>query len=452
LSLRFGNRIGEWFAARIVRAKPATRKEDDMRTRLYIRLAALLLALPAAGAQAQQPAAAAPPVKLDDLVAEVQRINPAVLAYQRQVEAQRARIGPAKTLPDPIVSVGWMGNIAPFDVQHGDPSSYRGVTAMEEFPYPGKLKLRGEIAAQETEAARWDYEAARRHVVAEMKAAFYDYSYAYHAIEITRKNKELLEKLSRIAQARYEVGKGIQQDVLKSQVELSRLLQRLTVLEQEEKTARARINTLLNRDPETPLGAPAPFTQAKLTRSLASLYQLARSNDPGLERQQRLIERSQYALRLAQKDSYPDFRVGYMYQQRPDMPDMHGITVGINIPIFYKTRQREEVRSATEELSSAQQMRENRQTTVFFEIKQDYLAAKSSADLAELYSRAVVPQSSLALESALAAYQVGKADFLTVFDNFVTVLDYETNYYHELANYQTALARLEPLVGVELTQ
>jgi outer membrane protein, heavy metal efflux system len=423
-----------------------------MRTKLIIRLAVLLLALPAAGAKAQQPAAASSPVKLDDLVAEVQRVNPEILAYERRVEALRARVGPAKTLPDPVVSVGWMGDPAPFDVKNMFPPSYRGVGASELIPYPGKLKLRGQIADREAAAAKWEFEAVRRRAVAETKAAFYDYFYASKAIEITRKNKELLEKLSRIAQARYEVGKGIQQDVLRSQVELSRLLQRLTVLEQREKTARARINTLLDRDPEAPLGAPAGFTEAKPTHSLASLYQLARSNDPGLERQQRMIERSQYALRLARKDFYPDFRVGYMYQQRPDLPDTQGFTLGVDIPVFYKSRQREEVRGAREALSSAEQMRESRQTTLLFEVKQDYLAAQASAELAQLYSRAVVPQSSLALESSLAAYQVGKADFLTVLDNFVTVLDYETSYYRELANYQTALARLEPLVGVELTQ
>ena len=171
-----------------------------------------------------------------------------------------------------------------------------------------------------------------------------------------------------------------------------------------------------------------------------------------MQREQRTIERNQYALNLARRDYYPDFNVGYMYQQRPIIPDMNGFTVTANIPIFYKTKQREAVREATEQLASSQRSKENRQTELFFAVKEQFLLAKSSDELARLYARAVVPQSSLALESSMASYQVGTVDFLTILTNFTTVLDYEVNYYRELANYQMALARLEPLVGVELTK
>ena len=165
-----------------------------------------------------------------------------------------------------------------------------------------------------------------------------------------------------------------------------------------------------------------------------------------------MIERNQYAVNLAQKDYRPDFNVGYMYQQRPDLPDMHGFTVTANIPIFYKTKQREAVREQDEQLASSQRSKENRQTELSFAVKQQYLLAKSSEQLLKLYSQAVVPQSSLALESSMASYQVGTVDFLTILTNFTVVLDYEVSYYRELANYQTALANLEPLVGVELTK
>ncbi|MFQ5696032.1 MAG: TolC family protein, partial [Terriglobia bacterium] len=284
------------------------------------------------------------------------------------------------------------------------------------------------------------------------KAAYYNYFYYHKAIEITRKDKDLLEKLAKIAETRYQVGQGIQQDVLRAQVELSRLLQRLTVLRQREKTTLVRLNTLLYREPEALLPPPAPFEPAELRYTLDSLYQLARENDPGLQREERLIERSQFAVNLARKDYYPDLSVGYMYQNRPLMPEMHGFTFSLNIPVFYKTKQRQGVNQATETLLSAQRSRENRETTLYFEVKEQYVAAKASEELARLFSRAVVPQSSLALESSMAAYEVGRVDFLTLLDNFTTVLEYEINYYRELTNFQIALARLEPLVGVELTK
>lgn len=389
---------------------------------------------------------------LDDLVREALQRNPGVQSALHTVQAQRRRIPQARTLPDPMVGIGWAGNITPFSVQKGDPSSYRSVTATQQLLYPGKLKLRGEIASKEADAARWDYEAVRRQVTADVKAAYYDYWFFDRAIQTTEKNKALLTKLSQISEARYRVGKGIQQDVLRSQVEISLLLQRLTVFEQQRKTAQSRLNTLLARDPDAPLPRAADLPgQTPLNYSLEDLYKLARQNDTGLQRERQMIQRNQFALNLAQRDHYPDLSVGYMYQQRPAMPDMHGLTFTINVPVFYKSKQREAVRQATEERIASERSRDNRQNELYFALKQQYLAAKASEQLLRLFSEGVVPQSSLALESSMSSYQVGTADFLTVFQNFSTVLNYEIDYYRELANYQMALARIEPLVGADLT-
>lgn len=390
-------------------------------------------------------------LQLEALVQEALENNPGVQSALRRVEAWRRRVPQARSFPDPVLGVGWMGEIRPFSLMRNDPSSFRSITAKQKIPFPGKLKLRGQIAGREAEAAWWDYETIRRRVAAQVKITYYDYFYYHQAIEITRKDKDLLGKLAQIAVVRYQVGKGIQQDVLRAQVELSRILQRLTVLEQQEKTAQVRLNTLLYRQPDAPLPPPAALEQSHLTYSLESLYQLARENDTGLQREQQMIERNQLAVNLARKEFYPDLSIAYMYQNRPLMQEMHGVTFSINIPVFYKSKQREGVNEATLELLSARRSRDNRETLLSFEVKQHYLAAKAADELARLYSQAIVPQSSLALDSALAAYEVGSVDFLTVLDSFITVLDYEINYYRELSNYQIALARLEPLVSVPLT-
>lgn len=391
-------------------------------------------------------------VSLQDLLQVALGRNPAIKSAAERFEAQRARVPQARSLPDPTVSGGWMGNITPFSVQRGDPSSYRGLTVAEDFPYPGKLRLRGQIADRDAEAAWWDYEQARRQVVADVKTAYYNYFYYTKAIEITQKDKDLLQKMESIAEALYKVGKGMQQDVLRAQVEVSRVNQRLIVLRQQEHTARVRLNTLLDQDPESPLAPPAPFTPAEFHNTLDELYAMARQNDPGLERGRRMVEGNRYAVNLAQKAYDPDFSVSYTYLQRPSMPDMHGFMVGINIPIFYRTKQRQGVIEASHNLTSTQRDLDNRLTTVNFEIKQQYLAATASRDLFDLYSKAIVPQSSLALESSMSAYGVGKLDFLSMLTNFTTVLDYEVSYYQELSNYQIAITSLEPLVGVELTK
>lgn len=396
--------------------------------------------------------AAQEPAPLAALIQEALKTNPAVRSASRQVQALRHRVPQAKALPDPTVGVGWAGNIAPFSVQTGDPSSYRGITASQMLPYPGKLSLQGKIADREAEAAYWDYENVRRRLVTDVKTAYYDYAFYTKAIETTQRNKDLLEKLSKISEARYRVGKGVQQDVLKSQVEISLVEQRLTMLEQQLRTAQARINTLLFRDPEAALPPPTALEPAKLEYPLDQLYQMALSQDTGIQREQRMVERSQYAANLAKRSYYPDFTVAYMFQQRPQLPDMNGFTVSVNVPVFYKAKQREAVRESTDQLISAEQSKDNRKTELFFAVKEQYLMAKSSERLFQLYAQGVVPQSSLALESSMSAYQVGNVDFLTILSNFTTVLDYEVNYYREVANYNMALARMEPLVGVELTK
>ncbi len=391
-------------------------------------------------------------LKLDEAVGIALANNPAVRSAAHMVAAERAKVPQASALPDPTVGVGWMGNPRPFSVQTGDPSSYRSVSAMQMLPFPGKRSLRGQIAGKEADASQWDLEAVRRRVVAEVKAAYYDYWYYEKALQTTQQNRDLLTKLSQISEARYRVGKGMQADVLRSQVEISMLLQKLTTLEQQRATAQARLNTLLSQDPDAPLPPAADVTSpSPLNYSLEDLYKLARENDPEYQRMQKMIERSQLAVNLAHKDYLPDLSVGYMYEQRPAMPDMHGFTFTVNIPVFYKTKQREEVRQAQEEQMSASGARDNRQNELYFDLKQNYLAAKASDNLLKLFSQGVVPQSSLALESSMSAYQVGNVDFLTVVGNFTSVLNYETDYYRELANYQISLARMEALTGVELT-
>lgn len=391
-------------------------------------------------------------LRLDDVVREALVKNPAIAAAIHAVAAQRAKIPQAKSLPDPNFGVGWMGNIQPFSVQTGDPSSYRSVSAMQMLPFPGKLSLRGRVAAKEADQSQWDVEAVRRRIAGDVKAAYYDYWYYGKAIQTAERNRELLTKLSQVAEARYRVGKGGQPDVLRSQVEITMLLQKLTVFEQMRATAQARLNTLLTRDPDAPLPPAADIlSPTPLPFSLDKLYAMARQDDPEYQKMQQTIERSRLATALARKDYRPDLSVGYMYEQRPQMPDMHGFTFTVNVPVFYRTKQREAVKQAQEEGLSAAGARDNRQNELYFDLKQNYLALRASDHLLKLYSQGVVPQSSLALESSMSAYQVGTVDFLTVLQNFTTVLNYETDYYRELANYQTALARMEALVGTDLS-
>jgi outer membrane protein TolC len=419
----------------------------------FTRIFAILLMLPSLVVTGQDDGAVArQTLSLDDVLQEALAKNPEAQSAFHTIEALRRRVPQVKALPDPVASVGWAGKLAPFDVMKGDDSSYRGLSVSEQFPYPGKLKLRGEIATKEAEAAQADYEAIRRRVAAQVKSAYYEYFYYDQALQTTERNKELLEKLSKIAEARYRVGKAMQADVLRSQVEISLLIEKLTVLEQQRATAEARLNVSMTRSPESPLPPAAEVLPSTMKVSLEELYTLAATNDTTVLRNKTMVEEGRLGISLAQREYRPDIGVSYMYQQRSALPDMNGVTVSVNIPVFYKNKQRQGVAEATETLLGAEKMRDNRLNEIKFELKQQYLSAKASERLLTLYSKGVVPQSSLALESSMASYQVGSVDFLSLLANFTTLLDYETEYYRQLADYQTALAQIEALTGTDVTE
>jgi outer membrane protein TolC len=418
---------------------------------------AVLLALTVAPAPAQESGSAGalpqqPVLLLDDVIREALEKSPEIQAAYHAASSLAHRVPQATALPDPTVAVGWAGNIAPFTVQKNDPSSYRALTVSEQFPYPGKLKLRGEMASKEAEVADTEIEAVQRRLILESKSAYYDYFYYGKAIETAQRNKELLEKLSKISEARYRVGKAMQQDVLRSQVEISLLLQKIAMLEQQRATAQAKINSLMQRDPGAPLPPPAEVQQAEMRYSLDELNLLAATHDPLVLRDNKMIEKGHVAVAMARREFRPDIGVSYMYQQRDAMADMHGLTFSVNIPIFQKSKQRQGVMEASEALMGAQKEQAGRLNEVRFEIKQQYLAAKASEQLLSLYTKAVVPQSSLALESSMASYQVGSIDFLSLLANFTTLWSYETDYYRQLADYQIAVANIEAITGCDITR
>lgn len=387
---------------------------------------------------------------LQQLIEQALENNPEIKAMQRRFDRVRARIPQAKALDEPMLSVGYMGNLTPFTLQTDDPSSGRTISISQDLPFPGKRSLRGKVASSEADAEWWAFEQTRRNVVAEVKDAYFDLYYLGKALGVVTKTKVLLEQFTKIAEVRYSVGKGIQQDVLKAQVQFSKLIEQQTMLEQRKEVAEARLNSLLYREPESPVGTPDELKPRDFPYSLAQLNETAFANYPELKAQRRKIEGAQYAIQLAKKEFYPDFSVGFTYVNRPAMPEMYGLTVGIKLPVFYAQKQRPALTEATASFEAEKRSLENTTTLLMFKIRDKYLAQTTAKRLLSLYSTTLVPQSSLSLESALAGYEVGKVDFLTLLDNLVTLLNYELSYYEQLSNEEKAVAALEPLVGVTL--
>ncbi len=389
---------------------------------------------------------------LNALVRLLLENNPGILAARRAVDSRKAMVTAARTLPDPTISFQTMGNLVPPTLQAGDPSSARVLSLTQEIPFPGKLNLQGQIASAEADAEMWKYEEVRREAVAQLKGAYYDLYLARKLTEVVERSKALLSQFAEISEARYTVGQGAQQDVIKSQVEVSRLLDRLATLRRDEDSAVTRINTLLYRAPETPVGPMPELPKPKLDQSIEELYRKAAGGNPVVRENRKEIDRGELSVALAKKSFYPDFEVGFSYYNRSDLPEMYGVMFKARVPLYFWRKQRPELESATASLLVQRRRYDDALSTLYFNLKDPYLKARTDGDLLQLYGDAIVPQATLALESSISSYRVGKVDFLSLLSNQQTVLEYEMKYYEVLVDYYKALVALESLTGEELTQ
>jgi cobalt-zinc-cadmium efflux system outer membrane protein len=293
----------------------------------------------ALSAAAQTPRA---PVSLRDLTSEAMRNNPEMVAAQKNYEAARQRPTQESSLPDPSISLGYVsvGNPLPGAGLGSEVLSNIGLMYSQELPYPGKLKLRGEIASKEAEAAFQQYQAVQLGVISRLKQAYYRLQYTYAAADLLIRNRDLLNTLVSVTEVRYSVGKAAQQDVLKAQTQVSILETRLVKLEQQRISSEAEINSVLNRRPGSAIGRPNDFQPKELTATLDELYAAAGRNSPILRRDQKMIERSELAVNSARKEFYPDVTLSGGYFNQGSMSPMYQFQASFKVPIYYRRKQR----------------------------------------------------------------------------------------------------------------
>jgi outer membrane protein, heavy metal efflux system len=389
-------------------------------------------------------------VALDELVTEALERNPEILAARRKFDAATKRPSQVSTLPEPKFTFTNFGVGHPASALNRSEFAYVGIGVSQEFPFPGKLSLMSAMARKEADSERQMVLDAELRVISRLKQAYYDLYYNHKAIEIVEKNRDLLDKFTKIAEAKYRVGSGIQQDVLKAQVEISTLMQRLEMLGQQRGSLEAFINSLLNRPVSMELGKPAQVDKSELNRPLDELLRLAQENAPLIRGRQEMLDSSAFALNLARKEYLPDFGASFQYQKTGSLyPDYYMATFEVKVPLYF-WRKRLGVEEAATRLVQTRHEHQMTSQEVSFGVKDQFLMAKTSERLLAMYEQGVIPQAATSLESALAGYQTGKVDFLTLINNLIVLLNFEMDYYRELSNQQKAVARLEEFVGVKL--
>ena len=394
------------------------------------------------------------------VIEEALGANPGLEAAKLRWSASTERILQEMALDDPILGFTYFGE--PVQTRVGEKQA--GIMASQKIPFFGKLRLKGEVAKNEAKVYGEKHRTLERVIVAKAKSAFYELYWVHKSISINEENKELLQRFVKIAEVKYSTGRATQQDVLKAQVELSKIVNELINLEQFKEAAIARINTLLNRHPDAPLGTTEEVDIAELTVSLEELYEKAKEISPDLSLMKYRIERDKAAYKLAKKQYYPDFTFGLNYTFINDLPsdvmsspsgegrDSYTGTFSINVPIFQKRKYDAGVREANARLKSSEMAYKNMENMTLFGVKDYHFKVQTAERLVKLYRNSIIPQAEQSLKAAEIGYQAGNVDFLNLIDSQRVLLDFKLAFYRSVADFGVNIAGLERVVGVELSK
>ena len=395
-----------------------------------------------------------PPLNVDRLVEEALQNNPEILAAKAKWEVYKEKIPQAAALEDPMFGFGIINLPTNFSFRDED-MTMKEFSISQKLPFPGKRPLMKEMAEKEAEAVSTEIQGKIHLVIREIKNAYYELSHVYRATEVIERNKKILESFARIAESRYSVGEGIQQDVIKAHVEVSKMVDELLMQTQKRKALEAKLNTLLNKSPDTPMGEPEEIVFTKFPYTLEELQKMALEMSPTLMGMKKMIEMKQKAYDLAKKEYYPDFNFRFAYGQRDNGPDTkrRDMLTGmfeVNIPIFYKSKQDRKVAEVKADIQAAEAQYRAMKNEISFMITDMTSMIQRVERQIELYKTGIIPQANLQINSAMSAYRVNKADFMTLLDSQMTLYRYELEYHQALTEYERNVASLGAVIGKQL--
>lgn len=403
-----------------------------------------------------QEAPPSPPEKLADLLAEAERNNPQIQAARHIVDAARQVPSQVSTLPDPqaVLQHVSVGSPRPFAGYTNSDFAYLGLGFSQDIPYPGKLRLRGEIARKDADVAQQRYESIRRSIQSQIKSAYVQQSYLTKRIAILNGDGEMLRQVEQAAEVRYRSGMGSQQEVLQAQIERTKLLREITMNELEAGKTQATLKQLLNRSQSAPDIGTEPLSETATTQTYDELLNAAKANNPEIAGAREMIARQGLQVDLAKKDFYPDFNLQYMWQRTDPVQfrAYYMITLGVRIPIYRSRRQQPELAQARADQDRARSESETQTQQIAFALRQEFLTQEKSAELLKIYREGLIPQAHAKLQAGMAAYQSNRQDFQALLASFLDVLKLDGEYWQTLAEHETAWARIEEMTGLPLRE
>jgi cobalt-zinc-cadmium efflux system outer membrane protein len=392
---------------------------------------------------------------LSRLIASALAQNPELKVSEARWQVFSNKIAQARSFEDPMLMLKIQNGMITDPLNfHKDPMTQKVIGISQQLPFWGKRDLKGEVAAKEAESYKWQVEERKLELRRMVAETYYQIYFIDKSLAIVDKNIKILDDFVTLAETKYSVGQGAQQDLFKAQVEHSKLLDMRVTLEQQRKSLQASLNALLYRPAETPVGVIPDFDIKPLVQSPEELRNIAYENRPMLKSLNALIEKGKAGHKLAEKEFYPDFNVAFEYMQRERFEgssgdDMYSLGVTFNLPV-QRERRHAAVAESNSEITMATEELNVLRNSINSGISDLLAQLERRRKLAEIYRTGIIPQSEQSLESATIGYQVNKVDFLNLLDSRMTLFNYERELYDSLADYEMKRAQLEALIGKEL--
>ena len=390
---------------------------------------------------------------LKQLFDEASHRNPDIAAALNAWQATAQVATQVSTLSDPQLTVQHVavGSPRPFAGYSNSDFAYIGFGVSQDLPWPGKLRLRAEAADRDSAATRQKFEATRRDVFRQIAATYFQLGYIQKTLGVLERNQELLDQIEKIADARYRLGQGSQQDVLKAQLQKTKILNDLVHHHALMDSEQAQLKKLLNRSTDDGEIAVDDLTETPLNYTSDELLANVRTENPDVASEQEMVRKESLNVEIARKDRYPDFSVQYMWQHNAEQfRDYYMLSFSARLPIYRKRKLDPELTQAVDDLNRSRREYESRVQQVYFDVRDQYISAETASQMLKIYREGLIPQALATFRAGLAAYQAGSQDFETLLSAYLDVLNFDEEYWKTLAERETALARIEQLSGVRI--
>jgi len=389
-------------------------------------------------------------LRLGEVLQQALERNPKIKSVGLEAQALSFRIPQERSLPDPMVSFSLKNMGFPEFTLGREVMSGIGLSFSQAIPFPGKLRLKGEIAEKAFEQKQEVRNSVVLNVLKEVKTAYFELYALHKSIAILLEQKALLQKALELTETKYAVGNGVQADVLKAKVEISKIEEMITPMTEMITSLNARINLLLDFPPDRPLGTPQDPEVENLPVSLEDIKKAAEESSPMIREASLMVDEGGKMVALARKELSPNFVVGGGWEFKGSLPSMYEVMVGLEIPLYRKTKQSKMLEESLSRLDSSKSGLASTKNDVTFMVTEDFLKARSAESLIRLYKDKIIPQASLTVESSLASYQVNKTDFLALLNDINTYFSYQMAYYRELSELWSSIARLEEYSATQI--